>query len=71
MIDTLLETRGLHVRFAGRHGHVARAVDGVDLVVRRGEVLALVGESGCGKTTLARTIMGLERPAVGRDRLRG
>ncbi|MGH3135354.1 MAG: ABC transporter ATP-binding protein [Gaiellaceae bacterium] len=65
MSDVLLETRGLHVRFAARHGETARAVDGVDLEVRRGEVLALVGESGCGKTTLARTIMGLERPAEG------
>ncbi|HUG65466.1 MAG TPA: ABC transporter ATP-binding protein [Gaiellaceae bacterium] len=65
MGDVLLETRGLHVRFAARAGEIARAVDGVDLEVRRGEVLALVGESGCGKTTLARTIMGLERPAEG------
>ena len=65
MSDVLLETRGLHVRFPGRHGEIARAVDGVDLVVKQGEVLALVGESGCGKTTLARTIMGLERPAEG------
>ena len=65
MSEILLETRGLSVLFPGRRGEVARAVDGVDLVVRRGEVLALVGESGCGKTTLARTIMGLERPAEG------
>ena len=65
MSEALLQTRGLHVRFPGRKGQVARAVDGVDLVVRRGEVLALVGESGCGKTTLARTLMGLERPAEG------
>jgi peptide/nickel transport system ATP-binding protein len=69
--DALLETSGLHVRFAGRHGDVARAVDGVDLVVRQGEVLALVGESGCGKTTLARTIMGLERPAEGEIKFGG
>jgi peptide/nickel transport system ATP-binding protein len=67
----LLETRGLEVRFPGRHGTVARAVDGVDLSVREGEVLALVGESGCGKTTLARTIMGLERPAAGEVWFRG
>ncbi|HSF60372.1 MAG TPA: ABC transporter ATP-binding protein [Gaiellaceae bacterium] len=65
MSDVLLETRGLHVRFPARHGETARAVDGVDLEVRRGEVLALVGESGCGKTTLARTVLGLERPAEG------
>ncbi|MFO7572361.1 MAG: ABC transporter ATP-binding protein [Gaiellaceae bacterium] len=67
----LLETCGLEVRFAARRGAVARAVDGVDLVVRQGEVLALVGESGCGKTTLARTILGLERPAGGEVRFEG
>ena len=67
----LLDLRGLHVRFRARSGGVARAVDGVDLSVRRGEVLALVGESGCGKTTLVRTIMGLERPFAGEVRFGG
>jgi oligopeptide/dipeptide ABC transporter ATP-binding protein len=71
MREVLLETRGLHVRFPSRHGSVARAVDGVDLTVRHGEVLALVGESGCGKTTLARTILGLEHPAEGEVRHEG
>ncbi len=69
--ELLLEVRDIHVRFQGRKGAVARAVDGVDLDVRPGEVLALVGESGCGKTTLARTILGLERPAQGEVRFRG
>jgi len=65
MSEILLETQELHVRFAARHGAVARAVDGVDLTVRRGEVLALVGESGCGKTTLGRIGVGLEVPTGG------
>jgi oligopeptide/dipeptide ABC transporter ATP-binding protein len=64
-VTPLLELRGVKVSFRGRHGVVARAVDGVDLAVGRGEVLALVGESGCGKTTLARTIVGLEQPDEG------
>jgi oligopeptide/dipeptide ABC transporter ATP-binding protein len=68
MSAALLEVRGLSVRFKGRNGAIARAVDGVDLAIREGEVLALVGESGCGKTTLARTILGLERPAAGEVR---
>ncbi len=42
------------------------AVDGVSLAVDRGETFALVGESGCGKTTVARMVMGLVRPTSGR-----
>ena len=62
---TVLETRGIGVEFSIRGGVVARAVDGVDLAVRKGEIIALVGESGSGKTTLARTILGLQRPTSG------
>jgi peptide/nickel transport system ATP-binding protein len=63
-MNPLLSVEDVHVTFT-RQGIVARAVDGVSLDVAAGEVVALVGESGCGKTTLARTIMGLERPAAG------
>ncbi|MFE9768551.1 ABC transporter ATP-binding protein [Streptomyces sp. NPDC005808] len=63
----LLSAEGLHITFPGRHGaDPARAVDGVDLDIRRGEIVALVGESGCGKTTLARSLLGLVPPTGGR-----
>ncbi|MEV8595479.1 ABC transporter ATP-binding protein [Streptomyces sp. NPDC052012] len=62
----LLSAKGVHVSFPGRHGApAARAVDGVDLDIRPGEIVALVGESGCGKTTLARTLLGLVAPTAG------
>ncbi|MGW5973840.1 ABC transporter ATP-binding protein [Streptomyces sp. NPDC055186] len=63
----LLSARGVHVVFPGRNGAPpARAVDGVDLDIRPGEIVALVGESGCGKTTLARALLGLVEPTTGR-----
>ena len=66
----LLEVRGLIVRY-GHRRRAATAVDGVDLAVRAGEILGLVGESGCGKTSVARAVMRLLAPAGGTVCLNG
>jgi peptide/nickel transport system ATP-binding protein len=75
--DNLLEVEDLRVYFPIRRGvlrrvigHV-RAVDGVSLELKRGRTLALVGESGCGKTTAGKAILQLIRPDGGRVRLGG
>ncbi|MFO1060921.1 MAG: ABC transporter ATP-binding protein [Dongiaceae bacterium] len=72
----LLEARDLKVWFPARRAAFAprrwiRAVDGVSLAVMPGETLAVVGESGCGKTTLGRALVMLERPTGGEVVLEG
>jgi oligopeptide/dipeptide ABC transporter ATP-binding protein len=77
----LFELDGLEVLFPLRRGFFAglgksdqkfvHALDGVDLAIRKGEILALVGESGCGKTTLGRTLLCLERATGGSARYKG
>src|SRR5712664_2984135 len=61
----LLEVRGLRTLFSGERGEV-RAVDGVDFSLERGRTLGIVGESGCGKSVTALSIMGLVPQPPGR-----
>ena len=76
-MTTLLDVRDVRVSYPGRRStplsraepHVA--VDGVSLQVDEGRTLGIVGESGCGKSSLARAIIGLTRPAAGEILFRG
>src|SRR5579885_1716415 len=75
--DTLIEVQDLKVHFPVRGGLLGRthayvkAVDGVDMVIKRGETLGLVGESGCGKSTTGRAILQLIKPTSGSVRFKG
>jgi peptide/nickel transport system ATP-binding protein len=75
-MSALIELREVRRDFAVgggllRKARVLHAVNGVSLTVNRGEVVAIVGESGCGKTTLARMILGLLSPSAGSILLEG
>ena len=72
----ILELRDTSTQFPlrnawGRRTGWLRAVDGVSLSVLRGEILGVVGESGCGKTTLGKTIAGIFQPSTGEIRFEG
>jgi len=81
MTEPLLRVEDLVMEFPGRRSlgewlrrrpaRPVRAVDGIGFELRAGEVLALVGESGCGKTTTGNLLMGLLAPTAGRVMLRG
>src|ERR1700724_1242266 len=74
---TLIDVKGLKVHFPIKGGILNRtvahvkAVDGVDLFIRRGETLGLVGESGCGKSTTGRAVLQLIKPTAGSIKLDG
>ena len=76
MSDIVLEARDVTRTFMISGGFMKpkrplHAVNGLDLRIRQGEVLALVGESGCGKTTLAKMLLGLLPPTYGSLELDG
>ncbi len=75
-MSALVEARGLVRRYSMRRGVFGaavelRAVDGVSLAIAPGETLGLVGESGCGKSTTGRLVLGLETPDGGAVRFAG
>ena len=66
--DILVQVDNLKKYFPvkGLKGPGVQAVENISIFIRRGETLGLVGESGCGKTTLGRTILQLHEPTAGK-----
>ncbi|UGT38959.1 ATP-binding cassette domain-containing protein [Nocardia yamanashiensis] len=74
-VEEVIRVEDLSVTFTSRRGlrakRTLRALDGISFGVRRGETFGLVGESGGGKSTLVRTLFGINEPSAGRIRLLG
>ncbi|MYV68451.1 ATP-binding cassette domain-containing protein, partial [Streptomyces sp. SID2131] len=78
MAEAILEVRDLHKHYPLTQGVLfkkqvgaVKAVDGVDFDLVAGETLGIVGESGCGKSTVAKMLVNLERPTSGTIRYKG
>ena len=65
---SILELNGIAMRYPGA---AAPCIQGLELTVEKGEIVTLLGESGCGKTTLLKLVAGLETPAAGTLRIAG
>jgi len=76
-VTLVLEAEGLSKHFHAKRGilggdrGIVRAVDGISFTIERGRTLGVVGESGCGKTTTAKLVLGLEQPTGGAIRFEG
>ena len=77
MGKAILELEGVKKYYTVRKGFfnkqvgVKRVINGIDIMIEEGQTVALVGESGCGKSVLLRMLIGLEPPTEGRIRFGG
>lgn len=74
MVNSLMEIKGLtkwYIPKGKNKNKIIKAVDGIDLSINKGEVLGIIGESGCGKSTFGRMLVALEKPTAGSIKFEG